>query len=156
MNKVLRFFASLLVSFIEDQLQNYPFLKTIIIYSDSCGYQNKNNKLANALLWLSPQKNITTIQKFLGKGQTQMEVDGAHSMIERKVKGKPIYLPSDYVNLCVESRRNNSFKVRYLNFDFFRNFQDLNYYSSIRLGSRRGDPTILEIVALKYQKDIEY
>lgn len=41
---------------------------------------------------------------FLKKGHTQKEVDAAHSIIERKLKERDIYLPIDYVNVCVEAK----------------------------------------------------
>lgn len=45
----------------------------IIIYSDGCGYQNRNVILSNALLQFSKTQNIIIKQKFLIKGHTQME-----------------------------------------------------------------------------------
>jgi len=68
------------------------------------GYQNRNSIMSNALLEFSKFKNITIEQKFLIKGHTQMECDGIHSLIERKLKNKNIFLPSDYVRTTVEAK----------------------------------------------------
>lgn len=76
----------------------------IIIYSDGCGYQNRNCVMSNALLQYSIHKNVVIEQKFLIKGHTQMECDSAHSLIERKIKNKDIYLPSDFIRSTTEAR----------------------------------------------------
>lgn len=49
-------------------------------------------------------KGVTITKKFLEKGHKQMEVDSVHSAIERKLKGKAIYLPTDYVDVCKNAR----------------------------------------------------
>lgn len=45
----------------------------IIIYSDGCGYQNRNIVLANALLHFSKCHKVQIERKFLVRGHTQME-----------------------------------------------------------------------------------
>lgn len=78
----------------------------IIIYSDGCGFQNRNVLLSNALLHFSKSLGVEIEQKFLVKGHTQMECDSSHSLIERKIKGQYIYLPSDYVKLTKQAHMN--------------------------------------------------
>lgn len=68
----------------------------IIIWSDGCVYQNRNQILSNALLDYSIKENKIVEQKFLVKGHTQMEVDNIHSLIERRAKGIDIDVPFDY------------------------------------------------------------
>lgn len=77
----------------------------VIIYSDGCTYQNRNCIVANALLNFSMKYKIEIYQKFLEREHTQMECDTVHSCIERKIKGKEIYLPSDYVRATKEARK---------------------------------------------------
>lgn len=44
----------------------------IILYSDGCGYQNRNIILSNTMLNFSINNNIVIEQKYLVKGHTQM------------------------------------------------------------------------------------
>jgi len=55
----------------------------IILYSDGCGYQNRNSVVSNALLQFTIKNNIIIEQKFLVKGHTQMPCDSVHSRIEK-------------------------------------------------------------------------
>jgi hypothetical protein len=85
-----------------------------------------------------------------------VEVDSAHALIERKTKDRDIYLPTDYVSICREARLSQPFHVHYLEPEF-KNFDNIKYYTSIRLGLKKGDPTVTEIKSLKYSSDqIEY
>ena len=71
-------FASCIVDQIGDMIQDKT--EEIILYSDGCGYQNRNCTLSNALLHVSVKNNLVVTQKFLIKGHTQMEVDSVHTM----------------------------------------------------------------------------
>jgi len=94
--------------------------KPVIKYSDGCGYQNRNKIMANALLNFSIKHKVFIEQKFLIKGHTQMICDYAHCLIEKNLKGKDIYLPSDFVRITKEARKNTScFEATLLNYDFF-------------------------------------
>lgn len=94
-------FASILIKIFENKSIEPLY---IIIYSDGCGYQNRNSMMSDALLEFSKFKNIKIEQKFLIKGHTQVECDSIHSLIECKLKNKNIFLPSDYVRTTVEAR----------------------------------------------------
>ena len=143
-------FASCVADFI-DKLDDG--VKELVIYSDGCTYQNRNVTLSNTLLHKAFAKKITIIQKYLEKGHTQMECDSVHSTIEQKLRNKPIYCPQNYVDLIKEARQNQPYTVMYLSHDFFGNYSDLKYYSSIRPGSRVGDPVVTDIRVLKYTED---
>lgn len=148
--------SSTFVSFIFDYIKR--FLndgKPIIIYSDGCTYQNRNNIMSNALLRLSEELNVTIEQKFLVKGHTQMECDSVHANIERKLKNRKIFLPSDYLRVCEESRTSTEkYEAKLVNHKFFRNFNKNLVYSSIRPGRKPGDPTVTNLRALKYSQTI--
>lgn len=45
--------------------------------------QNRNCVLSNVLLCLSSQYKIKIVQKFLGKGHTQMECGSIHATIKK-------------------------------------------------------------------------
>lgn len=100
--------ASVFTSIINKHLLKYcvsTACKRVIIFSDGCGYQNRNQTLANALLNFSIEYNIVIEHKYLVKGHSQMECDSAHALIERRLKHKDIFLPSDYVRISKEARK---------------------------------------------------
>ncbi|CAG9812843.1 unnamed protein product [Phaedon cochleariae] len=147
--------ASIFTSCILKHLENFCLgeKKPIILYSDGCGYQNRNMTLANALLEFSVVHGVTIFQKFLEKGHTQMEVDSAHALIERKLKGREIHLPSQYPIFIREARKNPSpFEVYYLTHDFFTDYdvKENFRYLSIRPGRIKNDPTVNDLRCLKY------
>lgn len=155
-------FASIICTFLATKVLPYmdPNNKpNIILYSDGCAAQNRNSTLSNALLNFSVQNNVCIIQKYLEKGHTQMECDSMHSAIERKISGRVINVPADYVNLLKTARINpRPYEVQYLNHTYFKNFSEINFVNSIRPGRKAGDPTVQNIRALKYHSDgsIEY
>jgi hypothetical protein len=75
--------GSVFVSIIIKHLEKYYIneKKPIIIYSDGCGYQNRNVIMANALLHFSIKYQIIIEQKYLIKGYTQMQCDSVHSLV---------------------------------------------------------------------------
>jgi hypothetical protein len=73
--------------------------KDVVIFSDGCTAQNRNSVVSNALLRLAMARNVTITQKYLEKGHTQMEVDSVHSVIERKMKNREIFLPTQYATI---------------------------------------------------------
>lgn len=81
-----------------------------------------------------------------------MEVDSVHSVIERKIKNKPIYLPSDYVRYTKSARQNEPYETTSLTFDFIRNYsvKESMVYESIRPGKSVGDPTVTDIRAILF------
>lgn len=77
----------------------------IILFSDGCTYQNRNNILSNALLQYSTEYNVEIVQKFLIVSHTQITCDSVHAKIETYVKQKDIYLPNDYVRFSKECQK---------------------------------------------------
>ena len=74
-------------------------ISKITLYSDGCGYQNRNSTLSNMLLDFAVTHKVEISQKFLEKGHTQMEVDSVHSSIESRLKNRAIYYPENYVDV---------------------------------------------------------
>ena len=76
--------------------------------------------LSNTLLLFTKMNNKTLIHKYLCKGQTQMEVDSVHSVIERTLKNRSIYSPASYINLieCAK-KKEPKYEVQYLDHTFF-------------------------------------
>nr|CAH7760572.1 unnamed protein product [Callosobruchus chinensis] len=125
----------------------------VILWSDGCGYQNRNSTLSNALLHHAKKHNKTITQKYLEPGHTQMECDSVHSLIERKLKNKEILIPYDYVRITREARQKPlPFEARYMTHDMFKKYddKDLIIYQSIRPGRSVNDPTVNNLRVLHY------
>lgn len=145
--------ASNFVSCLRDYiLEKVPKTVPLVIYSDGCTSQNRNATMANALLDLAINENILITQKYLEKGHTQMECDSVHSVIEIKLKNTDIYVPNQYATLTKDAKKKNpKYEVKYLSFDFFKDFSQQLRYQSIRPGKKTGDPTVTDIRQLSYE-----
>lgn len=146
-------FATCLLDYLE---AHFVDKLPIIIYSDGCTYQNRNAILSNALLNHSMKKKKIITQKYLEKGHTQMEVDSVHATIQRKLKGKVISHPYDYIQICNSARMHpEPYNVKYMKYSDFRDFSQskIHRYPSIRPGSKAGDPQVTEIKQLQYLPD---
>lgn len=143
-------FATMLSDYLQNHLLKEPNTKEFIIYSDGCGYQNKNATIANALLKFAVENNVILYQKYFEKGHYQMEVDSVHSAIEGKLKNRDIYLPTDYIAVCREARSKNPYNVKFMKYSDFRDYSKVNYYTSIRPGRKPGDPQVTNVHCLMY------
>ena len=145
-------FTSCLIHYLtNDDLEG---ISNVVIYSDGCGYQNRNVTLSNALMEFAKKRNITIEQKYLERGHTQMECDSVHSVIERAVKKKPaIYVPHQYVDAIREARKTSPYEVKYVDHSFFMDFSKVGRYTSIRPGVGVGSATVSDIRVLKYTGD---
>lgn len=143
--------SNVFTSCLLDYLQNLKDKsKPIIIYSDGCCAQNRNTTLANALQHYANTHQAEIQQKYLVVGHTQMECDSVHASIERKKKGRELYVPADFNMVIKQSRLLQPYQVHYLNHTFFRDFSSLDYLKSIRPGTKKGDPCVINLRALKY------
>lgn len=134
-------FASCLFSYLEEHVSEFD---RMIIYSDGCCYQNRNRIMATALRRFSVKHKKVVEQKILERGHTQMEVDSVHATIERKLLRKDIYCPLDYVRIIRDARQKpRPYDVRYLSFDFFRNFD--KYVGTIKSIKPTTDATVTNI-----------
>lgn len=152
-------FASIWVDFLENKIipevNAEDEKKTIIIYSDGCTYQNRNCILSNALLNIVMRhKNIAIEQKFLEVGHTQMEADSMHSTIERHLKNKVINVPAEYISIAKHARKCPvPYSVTYLDHTYFKKFDKIQFYKSIRPGRSKGDLKVTDIRALRYESN---
>ncbi len=95
--------------------------KHLVLFSDCCSGQNRNQFTMAALLWAVQNSHLETIKMcFLESGHTQMECDSMHSTIENFKKNKSIYSVPEWVNIMIGARRRNPYIVHRLSFkDFF-------------------------------------
>lgn len=147
-------YASFFIDYLTKLLDDDP--KDVVIFTDGCTAQNRNNVVSNALLRLAITKNIVITQKYLEKGHTQMEVDSVHSVIERKLKNREIFLPSQYATITKEARSKPCpYEVISPDYTFFKDFsvKDYQIYESIRPGRGAGDHCVVDIRALRYNSN---
>lgn len=151
-------FASIWSYFIEKKVlcgNDNP--EKIIFYSDGCTYQNRNSVMSNALLNSAIQNNITIEQKILEIGHTQMEADSVHSTIERAMKNRNVDVPAEYIGICKTARKKpEPYDVTYLDFSFFKNFNTVQFYKSIRPGRGKGDSKVTDIRILNTLQIVTY
>ena len=95
-------------------LLSLPPTKThMILYSDACGGQNRNQVIATCFLEAVetiPSINIID-HKFLESGHTHMECDSMHSAVEHAKKNTPIYTPYQWDTVLHQARRRNPYTV---------------------------------------------
>lgn len=149
-------FSTIIITMLQKFIIEHPLKpnQQIIIYSDGCNYQNRNNILSNALVNFSMENKVVILQKYLDKGYTQMECDSMHATIEKSIRNKKINVPADYAYLAKIAYKKNPYNVSYLYHDFFRKIENtLTFYKLIRPGKRPGDPVVTDKRALKYSPD---
>ena len=82
-----------------------------MMFSDTCGGQNRNQFIAILLLYVV--RNHSSIQSldyiFTVQGHSHMEVDSMHSAIERKAGGLQIYDPYGWAVVASIARRDPYF-----------------------------------------------
>jgi hypothetical protein len=144
-------FTSCMIDYLESL--DLTGVETVIIYSDGCGYQNRNVTLANALLKFATERHVTIEQKYLERGHTYMECDSTHSVIEHQIRNKQIYLPQQFVENIEAARQDNPYVVKYVDFTFFKDYSTLDKYASIRPGIGVGSATVADVRQLKYDPD---
>ncbi|CAG4931564.1 unnamed protein product [Parnassius apollo] len=150
-------YATIIVKFITEKLlpniQREPEKEIkILLYSDGCAGQNRNIVLANALLNVAILNNITIEQKYLEVGHTQMEADSMHATIERKLKNKIIHVPAEYAGVCLGARKQpKPYNVSHLTHKFYKSFESVQFYKSIRPGKAKEDAKVTDIRALQYK-----
>lgn len=135
----------------------------ITIISDGCGYQNRNVYLASAISEFAEENNKIVQQLFLEKGHTQMECDSVHANIEKKLRYRNVYTPTDYVEITSDSRQyiniNGEKKCmiydgEYLPHTYFNDYSKNSKVKSIRPKLKNGkSPTVNQIRALIYLPD---
>ena len=109
-------------------LQSLPVtVREIVLYSDCCGGQNRNQYLVAAFLYaLESIPNICSItHKYLETGHTQMECDSMHSAISFAQKASPVFTPSGWDIIFQMARRSNPYMVIPIRFNQILDFKHL-------------------------------
>ncbi|CAG5021863.1 unnamed protein product [Parnassius apollo] len=104
--------------------------------------------ISNALLNMAVKKKITIEQKYLEVGHTQIEGDAMHSLIEWRMRNRIINVPGDYVQI-IESARNNSFDIKYLEQNFSKSSVIFQATKALALDDHQ-ETLVTDIRALMY------
>ena len=98
-----------------------------VLYSDTCGGQNRNQFTAALLLYVVQKTHLSVIhQKFLERGHTSMEVDSMHAAIECAKKFTPVYSALDWHCVFRAARRHHPYEVVPLHFSDFYDLKQLH------------------------------
>ncbi len=105
-----------------------PTTKRVVLWSDNCGGQNRNQFVLTALVWAVSKLPIESITlRFLETGHTMMEVDAMHARIEAEKKNVDIYLLHDWLNIMRAAKKTGQpYKVEELLFQEFKDLRGLN------------------------------
>ena len=143
-------FISIHVDYLKNQIVSHSTINEVIIWSDDCNYQNKCKELSNALLFLAVRSKVTILHKYLEVGRTHMECDSVHSKIDSRLKTTDINVPSDYVSLIEAARKKRGkYKVKVLDFTFFKNYKDVITLKSTKPSKLSGPPNAVDIRQLQ-------
>ena len=131
-------------------------VKHLIIYSDTCGGQNRNRNLSAMFLFAIQTRDILIDHYYMESGHSQMECDAAHSAIESFIRKTDVYCPTDYYSFVSCARRGKPFKVVVMGGDI--NFYDFKQLSSSVMSTRNRDVDgnsvqWLKVKHFRYSKD---
>ena len=136
-------------------------VKHVILYSDCCAGQNRNQYIAASLLYFvksAGRGNIEVIeQKFLESGHTQMECDSMHAAIEHAKRRTSIYIPSQWDTVMHMARKKNPYTVVPLRFNQFYDLHKLTkeHYGNFKVATDGSKVNWTKIKVLRFEKQAE-
>lgn len=106
-----------------------PNIQNVVLYSDTCGGQNRNSHVAAMFFYaLQQNTNLKLIDhKFMISGHSHMECDVDHSLIEKQKKKLETQInhPYDWYQLVRMTGKKRKFIVKELTYDSFLDFASL-------------------------------
>lgn len=103
-------------------------VQNVSLYSDNCFGQNKNRTVMSAVqLFLDKSEHVEQVSlSFLVPGHTYMTVDSCHAVIERAVKKKIVWAPSEWSTIIRNARTNPfPYYVKEMQYNDFLNFKKI-------------------------------
>lgn len=128
----------------------------VVMFSDSCGGQNRNIKVSLAILrFLQEDHNIHTIDhKFMASGHSYLPNDGDFGSIEQFAKGKTVYVPENWHSIITKCRRKKPFHLKVMAKEDFFSTKPLEEAITRRQKNETGGQVQwLKIQWLRYKKD---
>lgn len=96
-------------------IKNYVHTEQLIMYSDQCGGQNRNIKMALICNFVVNSNDYLPTEihhKFLVSGHSYLACDRDFGVIEKEKRYHPeIYVPNDWIKVIESARKKNLFKV---------------------------------------------
>jgi hypothetical protein len=110
-------------------------------YSDACGGQNRNSKMALMWFYIVQISQIEEINhKFMTTGHSFLPCDRDFGIIENASKKKEIlYVPEDWYNVILSCKKNNKFKVIRMQPEDFLSTEELSQACTIRKTTETGE-----------------
>ncbi|XP_039747039.1 uncharacterized protein LOC120637854 isoform X2 [Pararge aegeria] len=145
--------GSCLLKFIREHVHT----KRLIMYSDQCGGQNRNIKVAALCMHIvsSPQFTVENIDhKFTVSGHSFSSCDRAFGLVEKQKKYFPdIYVPEHWNNVILAARKKKPFKIVEMKGDDFISTKALETnITNRKIGVDRSKVEWLKIQWLLYNK----
>jgi hypothetical protein len=124
-------------------------VQRLILYSDTCGGQNRNINFSSMCLYATTHLPITTIDHvYMESGHSQMECDSVHSTIEKATKSVPVYVPMDYFGIIRGAWRANKYEVHPMSTEFL-NFKEVTKKFVVNR-SKAVDGTVVNWLKMKW------
>lgn len=98
-------------------------VKNFLFVSDNCPGQNHNKFLYTFYIFCAAKFKISIKHLFLVRGHTQSEVDSVHSVIERALKKRSLYIPQELYDIVQNSSKSHAYKVIKLQLNDVLNFK---------------------------------
>jgi len=130
-------------------------VRSLKLYSDTCGGQNRNINFSMMCLRAVRNLNIESIEHiYMESGHSQMECDSVHSVIELACRNKNIYCPTDYYRVVGDACVKRPYKVVQVSTEDFTDYKKLTSdYVRNRSKCTNGDTVKwLHIKRFKYEK----
>lgn len=113
-NRGVNEIGSCILKYIVNKYDSENHKLPLIMFSDNCAGQQKNQFIAALLIFLTQRLKIPTISlNFLVVGHTQNENDHVHSLIEKQKKlalrSGPVYVPAQWVGIIKSSKKMHHF-----------------------------------------------
>jgi hypothetical protein len=107
--------------------------KTLILFSDNCGGQNKNINLVLSCLRKIHEGRFEEINHyFMVPGHSYLPCDRNFGHIEKKLRGVDVFSEDHYAKLILEARTTRPFNVIQMKRNDFKNYSDLQKYVTRR------------------------
>lgn len=122
--------------------------RPIVVYTDGCTNQNRNDCMSNVLLHFAIQNDIISTQKYLVKGHTLHRWREIQCMrgSRSKSKEREFNFHLKLSNIArIPSKLPSITKLYSWNMIFFKDFTNISYYNSVRPGRKKGDACVVDV-----------
>jgi len=125
-------------------------VRHLVMFSDTCGGQNRNKNFSAMCLRAVKEYSIECIDHlFMESGHSQMEVDSVHSTIENACRNQDVYAPTDYYKIISMARRGQPYRVHVLNTENFHDYKALSE-STMKNRNKASDGSVVKWLKVKW------